>query len=90
MGTVFGGVGLKFAEHLLGKNKAKIDVATQMRDEMRIEIKELQKRVDELEETNDKWRARAWKAEEELAIRNALIASHGCMAGGVDFTNRQN
>lgn len=79
IGTLFGGVGLKIIEHFLNRGKAKVDIATQLRDELRKDIKELQDRVDELEADNEKWRARAFKAEEEVAVRNALIASHGCM-----------
>ena len=79
IGTIFGGAGLKLLEWFLGRNKVKVDVATQLRDELRKDIKDLQNRVDELEAENEKWRARAFKAEEEVAVRNALIASHGCM-----------
>lgn len=75
---------MKVVEHLLGKGKAKADIATQIRDELRQDIKDLQARVDELEEENDRWRRRAFKAEEELAIRNALIASHGCLQGPLE------
>jgi len=78
-GALFGGGGLKVIEHFLGRNKVKADIATQLRDELRKDIKDLQNRVDELEAENEKWRARAFKAEEEVAVRNALIASHGCM-----------
>lgn len=79
MGALFGGTGLKVLEWFLNRGKAKEDVATQLRNELRQELKELRERVDELEAENDKWRARAFKAEEEVAVRNALIASHGCM-----------
>lgn len=81
---------MKVLEHFLGKGKAKADIATQIRDELRKDIKELQARVDELEEENDRWRSRAFKAEEELAIRNALIASHGCMNNGLEDLLRRN
>lgn len=80
IGTVFGGGGLKVIEYLLNRGKVKEDIATQLRNELREDLRELQKRVDELEAENDKWRARAFKAEEEVAVRNALIASHGCMS----------
>lgn len=79
LGTLFGGTGLKVLEHFLGKNKVRVDVATQLRDEMRKDIRELQTRVDELEAETDKWRARAWKAEDELARKRAIMISHGCM-----------
>ncbi len=82
-GTIFGGVGLKILEHFLNRGKTKNDIATQLRNELREDIRELQKRVDELEAENEKWRARAFKAEEEVALRNALIATHGCMSPGV-------
>lgn len=79
MGTLLGGTGVKILEYFLGKGKAKADIATAIRDELRKDIKDLQQRVDELEEDNDKWRRRAFKAEEELAISKNLIASHGCL-----------
>ena len=81
-GALFGGTGLKVLEHFLNRNKTRNDIATQLRNELREDIRELQKRVDELEAENEKWRARAFKAEEEVAVRNALIASHGCMVPG--------
>lgn len=84
IGTLFGGGGLKVIEYFLGRGKVKIDVAAEIRDELRKDIKELQARVDELEAENEKWRARAFKAEEEVAVRNALIASHGCMTDGLN------
>ncbi|MET7741972.1 hypothetical protein [Streptomyces sp. NPDC005385] len=83
IGVIFGGAGLKFLEWFLGRGQVKEDVATQLRDELRKELKELRERVDELEAENDKWRARAFKAEEEVAVRNALIASHGCMGSAL-------
>jgi archaellum component FlaC len=38
IGTLFGGVGLKVLENWLGKSKIKIDEASQIRDELRIQI----------------------------------------------------
>ncbi|TKT03452.1 hypothetical protein [Streptomyces lasalocidi] len=78
-GTLLGGTGIKILEYLLGRGKVKADIASELRNELRQDIKDLQARVDELEAENEKWRARAFKAEEEVAVRNALIASHGCM-----------
>ncbi|WP_328691383.1 hypothetical protein OHA74_20705 [Streptomyces phaeochromogenes] len=78
-GTLFGGVGLKVAEFFFNRGKAKTDIQTELRNELRQDIKDLQERVDELEADIKEWRARAFKAEEEVARKDALIASHGCM-----------
>lgn len=56
IGTLMGGVGLKLAEHWLGRNRVKIDDATQLRDELRLELTALREENRQLEATVDKWR----------------------------------
>lgn len=56
IGTLMGGVGLKLAEHWLGRNKVKIDDATRLRDELRLEITALRAENKELEAEVDKWK----------------------------------
>lgn len=56
IGTVCGGVGLKVAEHWLGRNKVKTDEAAQIRDELRLEITALREEVKQLEADADKWK----------------------------------
>lgn len=56
IGTVMGGVGLKVVEHYLGKSKVRIDDATQIRNELRLEIDALRAENRQLEVEVDKWR----------------------------------
>lgn len=64
-GTVFGGVGLKVAEHWLGRSKIKVDDAARLRDELRLEITALREEIKQLELAVDKWRDQAYKSREE-------------------------
>ena len=57
IGTVMGGVGLKVAEHWLGRNKVKVDDASRLRDELRLEITAQREEIKALESAVDKWRA---------------------------------
>lgn len=57
IGTLCGGIGLKVAEHWLGKNKVKVDAATQMRDELRFEITAQREEIKDLETDVEKWRS---------------------------------
>lgn len=63
IGTVMGGVGLKVVEHWLGKNKVKVDDASLMRTELRLEITNksseitaLREEIKDLEVEVEKWR----------------------------------
>lgn len=56
IGTVCGGVGLKMAEHWLGRSKVKVDDAARIRDELRIEIVAQREEIKQLEADVDKWR----------------------------------
>lgn len=56
IGTVCGGVGLKLAEHWLGRNKVRTDEATQIRDELRLEITALRAEIKQLESDADRWK----------------------------------
>lgn len=56
IGTLCGGIGLKVAEHYLGRNNRRDDDASRIRDELRIEItnlredrRELETRLEELQ-----------------------------------------
>lgn len=64
-GTVFGGVGLKVAEHWLGRSKIKVDDAARLRDELRIEITSQREEIKQLEAAVEKWRDQAYKSREE-------------------------
>lgn len=56
IGTITGGVGLKFVEHWLGRNRVKTDDATRIRDELRIEITNQREEIRQLEADVTKWR----------------------------------
>lgn len=56
IGTVFGGAGLKAVETWLGKNRVRVDDATRMRDELRLEITAQREEIKQLETDVDKWR----------------------------------
>jgi peptidoglycan hydrolase CwlO-like protein len=55
IGTVFGGAGLKVAEHWLGKGRIRIDDATKMREELREQITSNKEEIDRLEAKVEKW-----------------------------------
>lgn len=56
IGTIFGGIGLKFAEKWLGRSKERTDDAAQIRDELRIEITSQRAEIKELELEVERWR----------------------------------
>lgn len=56
IGTVMGGVGLKLAEHWLGRNQVKVDHAARLRDELRLEITAQREEIKQLEINVNKWR----------------------------------
>ena len=64
--SIAGGVGLKVAEHWLGRNKVKIDDATQIRDELRIEIAAQREEIKALELEAVKWREQYFALRERL------------------------
>lgn len=57
IGTLCGGIGLKVAEHWLGKGKVKVDEAGKIRDELRLEITAQREEIKELEAQVQKWQA---------------------------------
>ena len=56
IGTLCGGLGLKIAEHYLGRAKVKVDDAAQIRDELRLEITAQREEIKQLEIDVEKWR----------------------------------
>lgn len=67
VGTVCGGVGLKFVEHLLGRSRVRLDEASKIRDELRDQIDDMRTQVASLEAARDKWR------EDYYALRDKYI-----------------
>lgn len=77
IGTIMGGVGLKFAEHYLGRNKIKIDDARLIRDELRSQITDLKKENQELEDDVVHWREKYFKVYEMLIKTRTHSTVHG-------------
>jgi chromosome segregation ATPase len=78
IGTVLGGVGLKFVEHWLSRSKVRDDTASQLRNELRAEIQGLKQELNNVETDLDKWRGKYYelmdnfikvKSELETAMR---------------------
>lgn len=78
IGTVLGGVGLKFVEHWLSRSKVRDDTASQLRNELRTEIQGLKTELNNVESDLDKWRGKYYelmdnfikvKSELETAMR---------------------
>lgn len=65
VGTVFGGVGLKVVESWLGRNKVRVDDATQIRDELRLEISAQREEIKQLEQDVNKWREEYYSLKEK-------------------------
>jgi len=70
VGTVFGGVGLKVLEHWLGKSKVKIDEASKLRDELRIEITAQREEIKALEAEVDTWREKFYDLRDKYSELN--------------------
>lgn len=66
-GAIFGGAGLKITEAWLGRNKVRVDDATQIRDELRLEITSQREEIKGLEAEVHKWR------EEYYALRDKYM-----------------
>ena len=66
IGTLCGGIGLNITEHYLGRNKVKIDDASRIRDELRIEITSQREEINRLEADRDKWRYDYYTLKEEF------------------------
>jgi uncharacterized protein YlxW (UPF0749 family) len=61
LGTVLGGVGLKFVEHWLSRSKVRDDTAAQLRTELRTEIQNLKQELNNVEADLDKWRGKYYE-----------------------------
>lgn len=70
IGTVFGGVGLKALEHWLGQSKVKIDEASKLRDELRIEITAQREEIKALEAEVDSWREKFYDLRDKYSELN--------------------
>jgi hypothetical protein len=83
-GTVFGGVGLKVVEQILGRTGRKDDTAFKFRDELRIEINSMRTEMDKLrteihklDGELDGWRSRYFSLVSAVATGDqAAIKKH--------------
>jgi len=82
IGTLFGGVVLKFAEHWLGKAKTSSDDAKQIREELRTQIVSQKDEINALEDEVNEWRSKYYdlrdsyiKVQTELQIALEKIKS---------------
>jgi len=68
IGTVCGGVGLKVAEHWLGRSKVKVDDAARIRDELRLEITAQREEIKQLEADVDRWREEHYSLRDRYSV----------------------
>lgn len=73
IGTLCGGIGLKMAEHWLGRNKVKVDDAARLRDELRLEITAQREEIKQLEADVDKWRKEYYDLRDKFAALQAEL-----------------
>ena len=71
--TIIGGILLKVVEKWLSKQAEQRN----QRKDYREEIKELNERIDALEEDITQWRNRAFTAEEQVALLRIMLIKHG-------------
>lgn len=76
IGTLCGGIGLKVVEHWLGKSKIKIDEASQIRDELRLQLAAQKEEIRELEAEVMRWRSQYYDLRDQFTTLNTqyLIA----------------
>jgi septal ring factor EnvC (AmiA/AmiB activator) len=84
IGTICGGIGLKVAEHYLGRSKDRTDDASRIRDELRLQIAEQKAEIADLEkrlaDTLNKYldlRDEFMKISTELQIALTKIQNNG-------------
>jgi hypothetical protein len=61
MAAVFGGAGLKAVEAIINRSKTKTDVATQIREELRSEVRDLRDVLRSITSDLDKWKSRYYR-----------------------------
>ncbi len=90
IGTLFGGVGLKVLEHWLGRNAVKIDEATKIRDELRVDILSLREQLREQERLVDEWQEKYYDLRDKYSSLNTeyLIALEKIKAAAEEAVNR--
>lgn len=66
IGALLGGSGLKVIEHWLNRSKGKDDTATDFRNELRTDIKDLRAELARTEDELDKWRVKYYALMDEF------------------------
>ena len=66
VGTLCGGIGLKVAEHYLGRIQVKVDEASKIRDELRLEITAQREEIKNLEAEVTRWRDQYYNMRDEM------------------------
>lgn len=85
LGALLGGSGLKIVEYWLNRSKVKEDAASQMRTELRNDIKGLREELRAVEDELDKWRGKYYELMDEF------MKAKGDLAVALrDATNRAN
>jgi hypothetical protein len=59
--AIFGGVGLKFVEFVIGRSKAKSDIAAEMRAELRSDVVSLKEELDAIEASLEVWKKKYYR-----------------------------
>lgn len=86
LGALLGGSGLKVIEYWLNRSRIRDDSATQMRTELREEIKGLREELRTVEDELDKWRGKYYELMDEfmkaksdltLALRDVQNRANG-------------
>lgn len=73
--ALFGGIGVKVLEKMMNKKSEAFSDATQIRDELRIEIANLRKEADEWKEEADEFRGKYYESIEENIQLNQQFES---------------
>ncbi len=68
LGTVLGGVGLRYIDHLLTRKKQTLDEGAAWRKELREESNSRKLEIDELEAEVEKWRTMYYDLREQYAL----------------------
>lgn len=77
LGAMFGGAGLKVTEAWLGRNKVRVDDATNIRNELRLQIDDLRKENEALEDDRDTWRDKYYGAQDLIIRLKIALISRG-------------
>jgi uncharacterized coiled-coil DUF342 family protein len=90
IGTLCGGLGLKVLEHWLGKSKVKLDEASKLRDELRVELTAQKEEIRSLETEVDKWRKDYYDLRDKYANLNTeyLIALERIKAEAIEAAKK--